>query len=61
MNMYQSPGGARYVVVDCRVYCRPNVGAVFLSSMTVEHFLFLIRTGMLTFVKTIKPIMLKKH
>lgn len=61
MQIYKSPGGARYVVINGFVYCKPVEGVVFLSSMSVERFLALIAGGLLTFEKLIPPILLKKH
>ena len=56
MQIYKSPGGARYVVVDDKVYCKPITGFAFRSSMTVERYLELIGWGFLRFEKLIKPI-----
>lgn len=60
MQIYKSPGGARYVVVDGKVYCKPLTGFAFRSSMTVERYLELIELGFLRFEKLIKPIMVIK-
>lgn len=61
MQVYKSPGGARYIVVDGVVYCKTVNGFVFRSSMTVARYLELIAGGLLTFHAVIRPIMLKKH
>lgn len=61
MQIYKSPGGARYIVIDGVVYCKPVNGFVFRPAMTVARFLELIGFGFLRFEKVIKPIMLKKH
>lgn len=62
MQIYKSPGGARYVVVEGVVYCKPANGSmVYRPSMTVERYLELIAGGILTFHCVIRPIMLKKH
>ena len=60
MQVYKSPGSARYVVVDGQVYCRPTKGFAFRSEMTVERYLDLIGCGFLRFEKLIKPIMFIK-
>lgn len=60
MQVYKSPGGVRYVVVDGRVYGKPTTGYAFRSEMTVERYLELIGLGVLRFEKVIKPIMTVK-
>lgn len=61
MQVYKSPGGALYIVIDGVVYCKPVNGFAFRSSMTVGRYLELIAGGLLKFEKLIPPIMLKKH
>lgn len=61
MQVYKSPGGSRYIVVDGQVYCKPIFGSAFRSSMTVERYLELIGLGLLRFERVIKPIIFKKH
>ena len=60
MQVYKTPDGARYFVVDGKVHCKPLTGFIFRSSMTVERYLELIGWGFLRFEKVIKPIMFIK-
>lgn len=62
MQIYKTPMGTRYIVVDGLVYFKPVDGSpVRRSLMTVSRFLYLIERGLMRFDRTIKPIMLKRY